>query len=264
MDDDPSIDPVSPDLDSEFDVPLLVEVAGLAKRNRFPWVYAGVLWTLSLLGSILVIPYSLALLKQVKNLNLAPELLPFALGVGVVAEVLISTVAIAIGLGLGPKVNLGWPPIDGWGEGSDRPGSLAKAMLWGLGLGSACGASFLVLTFGFGNSIDNGANLKLPTGFESLLGSIGAGIREEVWLRLGVMTFFAWLGCKLTRCARPGPVVVWTAMLIASLLFAAIHIPQASQLLGLTPAIVAFIFLGNGVPGLVFGWLFCARGLSPP
>jgi membrane protease YdiL (CAAX protease family) len=56
--------------------------------------------------------------------------------------------------------------------------------------------------------------------------------------------------------------VVWIAMVLATLLFGAVHLPQAAELGGALPAsVVAYVLLGNGLGGLVFGWLYWKRGL---
>lgn len=51
-------------------------------------------------------------------------------------------------------------------------------------------------------------------------------------------------------------------MVLAPLLFGAAHLPQAAALGGVLPAsLVAFVLLGNGIGGTVFGWLYWKRGL---
>ena len=57
--------------------------------------------------------------------------------------------------------------------------------------------------------------LSHPPAWEGLLASLGAGIREELWLRFGAMTALVWLGCKVTGRAEPGPAVAWLANKIA-------------------------------------------------
>ena len=80
-------------------------------------------------------------------------------------------------------------------------------------------------------------------------------------MRLGVLTIVAWFGVSLSSTKRLGPVSFWTANLIAALLFAAIHIPQVLGLIGMNAVVLAFVLIGNGVPGLVFGWLYRRHGL---
>ena len=108
----------------------------------------------------------------------------------------------------------------------------------------------------------------IPPVWEGLLASFGAGIREEIWLRFGLMTFLVWLGAALAgRTAGselpPPPLAYHMANVLAALAFAAIHIPQALVLLELSAPLLVFIFLGNGLPALVFGWLYWRRGLIP-
>jgi membrane protease YdiL (CAAX protease family) len=55
--------------------------------------------------------------------------------------------------------------------------------------------------------------------------------------------------------------VAWLANGVAAALFAAIHLPQASALFGLSGPVSAFVLAGNGLPGLAFGWLYWRRGL---
>jgi membrane protease YdiL (CAAX protease family) len=75
------------------------------------------------------------------------------------------------------------------------------------------------------------------------------------------MTFFAWAINKATRRTAPGGGAVWIANVAASLVFGAIHLPQAFAFLNQSAALVAFVLLGNGIPGVVFGWLYWRKGL---
>jgi membrane protease YdiL (CAAX protease family) len=114
----------------------------------------------------------------------------------------------------------------------------------------------------------DGKAIATPDVWEGLLASIGAGIREEVWLRFGVLTFCVWVGLKFARRLpphgeMPSSRLLWTANIVAALGFAAMHVPQAQMLIGLTGRLLVFMFVGNGVPGLVFGWLYWRRGLVP-
>jgi membrane protease YdiL (CAAX protease family) len=136
-----------------------------------------------------------------------------------------------------------------------------------LGLGLAMGAIFSVFTRG-GEPPELARELIVPSAWQGFLVSIGAGIREEIWFRLGFMTFLVWIGTLVTRAAhpdvlmhRPPQSVQTIANLLAALLFAAMHLPQAQALLGLSGPIILFVLVGNGLPALVFGWLYWHRGL---
>jgi len=57
---------------------------------------------------------------------------------------------------------------------------------------------------------------KMPTAWEGFLASIGAGIREEDWLRYGFMTFLAGLGCAIASRLFGTKSEHFTAVIITS------------------------------------------------
>jgi len=222
----------------------------------------------SLLGTLAILPYSYTLMKQADPPLLPEALLPLALGATVVIELLISAAAIGLGLALGPHVGLGLMsvpdlPTDEPSRGRRLWASTGQPLVIGMAMGVIMGV--------FASKLDVSAagkhpNLTIPSPGEGLLASVGAGIREEIWLRLGFMTFLVWVGISLirpfTKLNSEAPAaVVWIGNLLAAVCFAAIHIPQASALLGLTAPLLVFILVGNGLPGLIFGWLYWRRGL---
>ena len=89
------------------------------------------------------------------------------------------------------------------------------------------------------------------------------GVIEEVMLRLFFMSLIAFALYKLfeRKKEKPSVVVLMIANIIASLLFAAGHLPLTSILFGLTPMFVFRCFLLNGGLGLMFGWLYRKYGL---
>jgi hypothetical protein len=271
------LDEIQPPMDPDVAVSAAAEldlstepnssVASQSPARRFDLhLYFGLL-AASFLGTLAIIPYSMTLMKQ---LELAEALLPILMAVTVVVELLVSMVAIGLGLWLGPQVGLARLVV------RDDFSAVAASdfdriwALWGkpLFIGVALGA--LMAFYAWGVNFSGGENhrpLSTPSPWEGLLASVGAGVREEIWLRLGLMTFLVWFGVRFvgrfTRPAksRPQVTIVWIANLLAALGFAAIHIPQAKALLGLSAPLMLFIFVGNGVPGLVFGWLYWRRGL---
>jgi hypothetical protein len=228
-------------------------------------LYFGLL-AASLLGTLAIMPFSMTFTKQ---MDLPVALLPVIMAVTVVVELLISAVAIGLGLWVGPRVGLANVVVSDDSVGVETGygrwfwAFLGKPLVIGMALGTLMGF------FAWGANVSGDGKhgaLTMPPPWEGLLASIGAGVREEIWLRLGLMSVLVWLGCWLIRIGtRQYPhslgAVVWTANLLAALGFAAIHIPQAHALLGLSAPLIVFIFVGNGVPGLVFGWLYWRRGL---
>jgi hypothetical protein len=236
-------------------------VAPAPLGSPFPWKYAFALTLASILGSVLVVPFTADLLAQMPNQPFAHTLMPLIMTIQVMFESVLSFLMILLGLGLGRSLGLVWPPLVGWDSGTERGRRVRNTLILATALGVLSAAVIVGLSYGMQGSMKSKVAIKLPSWWASILGSVGAGIREEVWLRLGVMTFFVWIGAKLARQRVPGATIVWLANLTACLLFGAIHLPQAFAFMGSSTALVAFVLIGNGVPGLIFGWLYWRKGL---
>ncbi len=97
-----------------------------------------------------------------------------------------------------------------------------------------------------------------------LLATVTYGaIIEEVMLRLFWMSLIAFILYKIfgKKHDKPTVTILIVANVVASILFAAGHLPATAQLLGLTPMIIVRCFLLNGGLGLLFGWLYRKYGL---
>jgi len=94
-----------------------------------------------------------------------------------------------------------------------------------------------------------------------LLGSAGAAVGEEVWFRLGVMTILIWFFGRLLGHTVVRPSVAWSANLFAALAFGLIHLPNLAQSGAFTSTAIAATMIGNGIVGLVYGWLYWRRSL---
>ena len=103
-----------------------------------------------------------------------------------------------------------------------------------------------------------------PSVWQGLLASLYGGVDEEILLRLGVMTFLAWLGAKVARTRpgeSPGPLVIWSANILAALLFGVGHLPATAAIAPLSGLVVARAIVLNGLAGVAFGWLYWRRGI---
>ena len=54
----------------------------------------------------------------------------------------------------------------------------------------------------------------------------------------------------------------WSANVIVAILFGLGHLPNAAMVMHITPAVVAFALLLNGVAAISFGYLYWKRGLE--
>ncbi|MBN1262683.1 MAG: CPBP family intramembrane metalloprotease [Anaerolineae bacterium] len=97
-----------------------------------------------------------------------------------------------------------------------------------------------------------------------LLGVLYGGIVEELLLRWGVMVLFVWIGWRVAQRGQgaPHPALVWTAIILAALLFGIGHLPAMASMVTLTPRIVIRTVLLNAFGGVLFGWLFWRRNLE--
>lgn len=169
----------------------------------------------------------------------------------------------ALGLWLGRGLGLGAPLISGLLAG--RPGSgprfLREARL-AVALGLTLGAFLLLLRIIIAPVLPP----ELPAlghrgAVGGLLASVGAAIAEEVWLRLGVMTLLAWVIARLRGQSFLAPATAWWAIVVAALLFGAIHLPQLAAAGAANPAGIVGTMFGNALVGVVCGWLFWKRSL---
>ncbi|MBS2010883.1 MAG: CPBP family intramembrane metalloprotease, partial [Cyanobacteria bacterium SZAS TMP-1] len=113
-----------------------------------------------------------------------------------------------------------------------------------------------------------GGGLKIsslnPPAWQGFLASFYGAIGEELQCRFVLMSLLVLiLNLVATRLTKPpSKVVLWTANVLAALLFAAGHLPMASALGPLTPVVVLAVMIPNTACGLVFGWLYFSRGLE--
>lgn len=217
---------------------------------------------LGLLGSLALIPYQVDLLRQLPApMSSMADPASMATG-GAIQFVLFLLPAIALGLRLGPGVQLGRFVPEGLRAGEARAGDLRGLVASSLGLGLLAGGALLGIAAILPDDLMGPlANVEPPPPMHGLLASAGAGITEELFVRLGLMTLFAWTIWKLFGVQPAHPPAAWSANAGAAIAFGALHLPQAALLGGITPAAVLFVMLGNGSVGMLFGWLYWRRGL---
>ena len=217
----------------------------------------------AVLASVAVVPYTYPIIKAVARAEQPASELVSSLASNAIIETLVSWGLIALGLRLRRLLGLGLTLLNDWSPADDEAraesGTRSRSP-WSWV--SDWGSSLQSQTTIFQPLMTNPQRaVPTPPAWTGLLASVGAGIQEEIWLRLGIMTSAVWIGTQIVRRTPPALAVVWTANLLAAALFGAPHIPQAVFVLGYSAPLVAFVLLGNGVPGLVFGWLYWGHGL---
>ncbi|ANU06939.1 CPBP family intramembrane glutamic endopeptidase [Paraurantiacibacter namhicola] len=101
-----------------------------------------------------------------------------------------------------------------------------------------------------------GAEMAQPLATRMLYG----GITEEVLLRWGMMSVLALL---LLKVRLPRAAALWTANILAAVLFGLGHFPILFAVMPDPPLwLLALVLAANAGLGVLFGWLYMRRGLE--
>ena len=205
----------------------------------------------------------LGLLQLVGNLASIPLLRATGMPVEPVAAwflwTAVSLVIIGIGLYLGGRTGLGAPFLEGQISKGERARWAARAIA--LAFLFAISASLLLLPFNLG-----GERVAYPSSWRIFLAAIDAGVQEEIFSRLFLMTWFAWLGAFVRRDAdgRPATSIIWSAILLSGLLFGWAHIDDQilNPDLHAPAAEYVLIMVVGTLLGIGLGWLYWKQGLE--
>src|SRR5271168_3749922 len=221
----------------------------------------GILTTAGVLGTLLVLPYALTVQAPL----LHKVTLPLPLGPLVVVQMAQNAFFIAIAVGLGLifawRCALGAPLLEEWLAGKPLSGDLKR--LFGTAALAGIVSSLVIIGLDAWLFVPHlpklaDAGTVSPPVWQGFLASFYGGITEELLLRLGVMSFLAWLAGKASHDAQGIPTVgaFWLANVLAAALFGLGHLPATAALMPLTRLVVTRAVVLNGVPGIVFGWLY--------
>ena len=225
--------------------------------SAISWRSQLLLWLLGMTGvfSLLTLP--------LPPLGEAP-LSPMALRVLVLIQpTILLTIAVLVGARLAPRVGLQAPVIvalsnrqNGW--------SALQPQLWPALLAGLLSGVLLWAIAGVGQFLLPPA-LSTASAPPLLVRFLYGGITEEILLRWGLMTVLLWLGWRWGQRRQGLPQKRWVAIAIvlSALVFAAAHLPYAAAIgLPLTPALIGYLLLQNGLFGLVAGYLYWRYGLE--
>ena len=236
-----------------------------APRPLVYWPTFRRLWLTAVLSTLTVLPYVFTILERLPLPRPLPIPSPVLAGLQLVQSAVIFGIAIAAGLWLAPRLGLRLPLF----SHDYAPGEARRVFLRclrdGAPAGLLAGAIVIALEILFFRRYLSPAMLQFSAPlWQGLLASFYGGIGEEILLRLFVMSGLAY---GLARIARrpPAPLapgVFWTANFLAALLFGLGHLPATAALTPLTTALVVRALVLNGIPGVLFGYLFWKRGLE--
>lgn len=219
------------------------------------------LWTAGMVGSVSITTMVLPQLLAQAEAPLPAPLWVISLASLAQSGLLLALAAWA-GIRLAPSVGLRAPAFEALVTGRPIGPALSSQLLPGL-IGGVLGGVSLVAAFRYApiDVVQLQNRFTIPILARVLYG----GITEELLLRWGLMTALTWSAWRFLQ-QRRDPVragLVWLAIAVSSLIFAAGHLPAASILLGdLNAAVVAFVIGVNTAFGLLFGYLFWRHGLE--
>lgn len=215
----------------------------------------------SLFSVICIFPYVVTLQGDILQ-NAGIPLGTLFLAQFIQSAVLFS-VTIFLGLLFTKKIDFELPLLEAILEKRDwktiLKGIFGKSVIWGI---AAAVAIYLVdiLFSAIGAGITTQEN-PAPV-WQRLLASFYGGITEEILMRLFLMSFFIWIGMKLSRKNKPGKGVITVSIILAAVIFGLGHLPVTASLTTITPLVVVRAVLLNGIGGVIFGWLFWKNGLE--
>ena len=244
-------------------------------NKPFNWKVFWIVLAAATFGLLAIVPYSLALQANAPTPANLPMPLPLLATLQIASQILMFAVAIALGLFFANRIGLGLPILEARLRGeavgarvraiapiSIVLGILASLMI--IGLEVAIFQPALKAQLGATAAALGLFSTSTPAAWKGLLASFYGGFDEEILLRLFVMSLLAWLGRFLSKTAdgRPTVGVLWTANVLAAILFGLGHLPATAVLVPITPLVVLRAVVLNGIGGIAFGYLYFTRGLE--
>lgn len=168
-------------------------------------------------------------------------------------------IALCVGAFLAPKVGLRTPLLTAWASHTPLANAAKPLVVPGLA-GGALGAALILLIAQF-----TPPEMKTDVQIPALARVLYGGITEELLMRWGFMTLVAWVLWRLIQrgVAKPSGAVMIAAIILAALMFGAMHLPAAALLVKqLTPGVIAWVMLGNAAVSFIAGWLYWKVGLE--
>lgn len=179
----------------------------------------------------------------------------------------LAVLAVLLGARFAPAVGLGTPVIDAvLARRAAAP--IIRGLVGPILGGIAASTAVLLIYFQFvglpllasAPPDSPMATLEMPLLTRVLYG----GLTEEILMRWGLLSLFAWIGWRIA--GRPPAVpaaAAWAAIILAAGLFAAGHLPMLALLApDASVGVMAGVLLGNLAPGVIFGWLYVRHGLE--
>lgn len=245
-----------------------IEFNGSSLKNenlkKFSWKEFLILTAAGLFGAIISLP---AVWTSVEETARRAEIpVQLLLGSQIVQSAILMLLAVGLGLLLSSKTGLGAPILRGYLDGEAVGEKFRSHILSSISLGvlGAIAAKILDAWLFIPNMPGFSSVISQTSGWKGILASFYGGITEEILSRLFFLTLLAWILSWLTRTGsqNPSPTVVWLAILGSAIIFGLGHLPATLMTNQFSLMILARALVLNGIPGIIFGYLYWKRGLE--
>jgi hypothetical protein len=230
--------------------------------ERFNWPLFLVLLAGALAGLLANTPFLLWLLSHNPKLPRIP--LPVFIVNQLVVNGLLIGLVTALGMRCAGPIRLGAPIIAdalaGRSVGPRLRAIIGPAVL----IGASVAIVITILdVWVFAPHLPRLHQVGAPPVWAGFLGAFYGGVDEELLLRLGVFSIVAWLLWRIDpRPEGPTALVLWETNVVVAVLFGLSHLPATTQVLPLTPLVLARALVLNGVASLAFGYQYWRHGLE--
>jgi hypothetical protein len=234
------------------------------------WKRFAPLFGVGLVGVAAIVPLVARQIQTLggDNLASAPPL-PLIVGAALLQTSVLVGAAVAAGVALAPRLGLRSHLAEKAATGARLVPALRAELPFALAGGVASFAlvagldqvfkPFMLEAWQAMNAVVSHTDMASIVG-----GILYGGIVEELLLRWGVMTLLAWAGWRLIqgRVGKPRPAIMWSANILAALLFGALHLPMTATMTTLTAVVIVRGLLLNSIAGIIFGWLYWRKSLE--
>jgi hypothetical protein len=234
----------------------------------FDWTLFACLVLVCVPGILVTVPGTIKTMEKLASDQLhegrALPPRPVLILASTVQTLVIIAIPAAVGTALAPTVGLHAPAFEALKGGQPLWPAIQPQLFPSLVVGVAGGLVFVAAYYGLFRPRLDAHTVQAWEGLRDGIGIWGrvlyGGIAEEVLARWGLMTLFAWLGALVV--GGPTPAVMWTAIVIAGVLFGLGHAPSyLAAGCKKSPTFFAAMISLNLWASLIFGWLFWQYGL---
>lgn len=214
-----------------------------SERSYSKYIYP-ILWVFLIFGSLSVIPYASYAGMIPESVTISQFFWITLINSAIIFALLCFLCSVIV-----PRIDLN--PFQ-----FDR--LLSRVFIPGFIAGVASGLILFVLN----TTVFSGSEIASlhPPFWTGLLASFYGGINEEVQLRLFLFSLVYFL-FRLISKTQLRLTFLWLTNIITAFIFGLGHLPAAFQLIEPSAFEISRILILNGIPSLIFGYLFWTRGL---